>query len=230
MRVLLVEDETVLAETLAAGLRADGCVVVVVGNGIDGLHRGMTAEYDAIVLDIMLPDLSGYAVLRQLRAAKVWTPVLMLTAKDGEYDEADALDLGADDYLTKPFSYVVLLAHLRAVVRRGAPERPTALTAGDLVLDPATRRCRRGATDIDLTPREFAVLEYLMRRRDDVVSKTDIMTNVWDTYYDGDPNIVEVYIGYLRRKIDTPFGRRSIDTVRGAGYRLRDDTTRPART
>ena len=229
MRVLLVEDETVLAETLAAGLQADGCVVDVAGDGIDGLHQATSTGYDAIVLDIMLPGLSGYEVLRRLRAAKVWTPVLMLTAKDGEYDEADALDMGADDYLTKPFSYVVLLAHLRAVVRRGAPERPAALTAGDLVLDPATRRCRRGTTDIDLTPREFAVLEYLMRRRDDVVSKTDIMTNVWDTYYDGDPNIVEVYVGYLRRKIDTPFGRRSIATVRGAGYRLRDDTTRPAR-
>jgi DNA-binding response OmpR family regulator len=162
-------------------------------------------------------------------AASVWTPVLMLTAKDGEYDEADALDLGADDYLTKPFSYVVLLAHLRAVIRRGSPERPAALTAGDLLLDPATRRCRRGVTDIELTPREFAVLEYLMRRRDEVVSKTDIMAHVWDSFYDGDPNIVEVYVGYLRRKIDAPFGRRSIDTVRGAGYRLRDDTARPAR-
>ncbi len=230
MRVLLVEDETVLAETLASGLRADGCVVDLAGNGPDGLHQGRTTGYDVIVLDIMLPGLSGYEVLRQLRSAKVWTPVLMLTAKDGEYDEADALDLGADDYLTKPFSYVVLLAHLRAVARRGAPERPTALIVGDLVLDPATRRCRRAATDIVLTPREFAVLHCLMRRREEVVSKSDIMAQVWDTHYDGDPNIVEVYIGYLRRKIDTPFGRRSIDTVRGAGYRLRDDTTRPART
>jgi DNA-binding response OmpR family regulator len=154
----------------------------------------------------------------------------MLTAKDGEFDEADALDLGADDYVTKPFSYVVLLARLRAVIRRGAPERPVALTVGDLVLDPAVRTCRRGDTGIELTPREFAVLEYLMRRRDEVVSKADIMANVWDEFYDGDPNIVEVYVGYLRRKIDTPFGRRSIDTVRGVGYRLRDDRARAART
>jgi DNA-binding response OmpR family regulator len=230
MRVLLVEDETVLAETLAAGLRADGFTVDVAGDGTDGLARAQTIGYDAIVLDIMLPGPSGYEVVRRLRGAGVWTPVLMLTAKDGEYDEADALDLGADDYLTKPFSYVVLLAHLRAVIRRGAPERPVPLTAGDLVLDPATRTCRRGASGIDLTPREFAVLEYLMRRRDEVVSKTEIMANVWDTFYDGDPNVVEVYVGYLRRKIDAPFGRRSIDTVRGAGYRLRDDAARTART
>ncbi|TPG26146.1 response regulator transcription factor [Mycolicibacterium hodleri] len=229
MRVLLVEDESVLAQTLASGLQADGFAVDVAADGVDGLHQARTIDYDAIVCDIMLPGISGYEVVRQLRAAKVWTPVLMLTAKDGEYDEADALDLGADDYLTKPFSYVVLLAHLRAVIRRGSPERPVALTAGDLLLDPATRTCRRGAIDVELTPREFAVLEYLMRRRDEVVSKTDIMAHVWDSFYDGDPNIVEVYVGYLRRKIDVPFGRRSIDTVRGAGYRLRDDTPRPAR-
>jgi two-component system OmpR family response regulator len=229
MRVLLVEDETSLAETLAAGLRADGFAVDVAGDGVDGLARAQTTGYDAIVLDIMLPGASGYEVVRRLRGAGVWIPVLMLTAKDGEYDEVDALDLGADDYLTKPFSYAVLLAHLRAVIRRGAPERPVALTAGDLVLDPATRTCRRGTTGIELTPREFAVLEYLMRRCDQVVSKAEIMANVWDTFYDGDPNVVEVYVGYLRRKIDAPFGRRSIDTVRGAGYRLRDDTARPAR-
>jgi DNA-binding response OmpR family regulator len=230
MRVLLVEDEASLADTVAVGLRADGFAVDVDGDGVDALARVQATQYDAIVLDIMLPGPSGYEVLRRLRAAGVWTPVLMLTAKDGEYDEADALDLGADDYITKPFSYVVLLAHLRAVIRRGAPERPVPLTVGDLVLDTAARSCRRGATVIDLTPREFAVLEYLMRRRDQVVSKTEIMSNVWDTFYDGDPNVVEVYIGYLRRKIDTPFGRHSITTVRGAGYRLRDDTVRTART
>jgi DNA-binding response OmpR family regulator len=178
----------------------------------------------------MLPGPSGYEVVRRLRGAGVWTPVLMLTAKDGEYDEADALDLGADDYLTKPFSYVVLLAHLRAVIRRGAPERPVPLTAGDLVVDPAAHDCRRGATPIELTPREFSVLEYLMRRRDQVVSKTDIMANVWDSFYDGDPNVVEVYVGYLRRKVDAPFGRHSIETVRGAGYRIRDDAARITRT
>jgi DNA-binding response OmpR family regulator len=230
MRVLLVEDECALADTLAAGLRADGFNVDVAGNGVDALARVQTTGYDAIVLDIMLPGPSGYEVVRRLRGAGVWTPVLMLTAKDGEYDEADALDLGADDYLTKPFSYVVLLAHLRAVIRRGAPERPVPLTAGDLVLDPAAHDCRRGATPIELTPREFSVLEYLMRRRDQVVSKTDIMANVWDSFYDGDPNVVEVYVGYLRRKIDAPFGRRSIETVRGAGYRLRDDAARATRT
>jgi DNA-binding response OmpR family regulator len=230
MRVLLVEDETSLAETLAAGLRADGFAVDVAGDGVDGLARAQTTGYDAIVLDIMLPGASGYEVVRRLRGAGVWIPVLMLTAKDGEYDEVDALDLGADDYLTKPFSYVVLLAHLRAVIRRGAPERPVALIAGDLVLDPASRTCRRAATGIELTPREFAVLEYLMRRCDQVVSKAEIMANVWDTFYDGDPNVVEVYVGYLRRKIDAPFGRRSIDTVRGAGYRLRDDVARPVRS
>jgi DNA-binding response OmpR family regulator len=229
MRVLLVEDEKTLAETLAAGLRADGFAVDVAGDGVDALARVQTTDYNAIVLDIMLPGISGYEVVRKLRGAGVWIPVLMLTAKDGEYDEADALDLGADDYLTKPFSYVVLLAHLRAVIRRGAPERPVALTAGDLILDPGARTCRRAATTIDLTPREFSVLECLMRRRDQVVSKTEIMANVWDAFYDGDPNVVEVYVGYLRRKIDVPFGRRSIETVRGAGYRLRDDAARPVR-
>jgi DNA-binding response OmpR family regulator len=226
MRVLLIEDETTLADTLAAGLRADGFAVDVANDGVDGLAKVHSIGYDAIVLDIMLPGLSGYEVVRRLRAAGVWTPVLMLTAKDGEYDEADALDLGADDYITKPFSYVVLLAHLRAVIRRGAPERPVPLTVGDLVLDPVSRTCRRGAAGIELTPREFAVLEYLMRHPEQVVSKTEIMANVWDTFYDGDPNVVEVYVGYLRRKIDTPFSRRSIDTVRRAGYRLRDDTPR----
>ena len=230
MRVLLVEDEEALAETLAAGLRADGFAVDIARDGLQALTQIRSIEYDAMVLDIMLPGPSGYEVVRRLRSEAVWVPVLMLTAKDGEYDEADALDLGADDYLTKPFSYVVLLAHLRAVIRRGAPERPAQLVAGDLILDPGARTCHRGATEIDLTPREFAVLEYLMRNRDQVVSKTNIMANVWDTVYDGDPNVVEVYVGYLRRKIDAPFGRNSIETVRGAGYRLRDDVARRVRT
>src|ERR1700738_5135081 len=230
MRGLLVEDEPAVPETLAAGLGADGFAVDVAGDGVDGLARAQATGYDTIVLDIMLPGASGYEVVRRLRGAGVWIPVLMLTAKDGEYDEADALDLGADDYLTKPFSYVVLLAHLRAVIRRGAPERAAQLVAGDLILDPGARTCRRAAAEIDLTPREFAVLEYLMRHRDQVVSKTNIMANVWDTFYDGDPNVVEVYVGYLRRKIDAPFGRHSIETVRGAGYRLRDDMPRPVRT
>jgi len=162
-------------------------------------------------------------MLRRLRAEEVWTPVLMLTAKDGEHDIADALDLGADDYLVKPFSFVVLLARLRAVMRRGAPERPAKLVAGDLLIDPATRRCTRGETAVPLTSREYAVLEYLMRRADEVVSKTELLQHVWDEFYDGDPNIVEVYVGYLRRKVDAPFGKQSIETVRGAGYRLRLD-------
>jgi len=203
MRVLLVENRNTLAETLAAGLRADGFAVDVAGDGVGALERVQARGYEAIVLDIMLPGPSGYEVVRRLRGAGVWTPVLMLTAEDGEYDEADALDLGADDYLTKPFSYVVVLAHLRAVIRRGAPERPVPLSAGDLVLDPATRTGRRAATTIDLTPREFSVLEFLMRRRDQVVSKTEIMANVWDASTTVTP-MVEVYVGYLRRKIDAP--------------------------
>ncbi|MGH3631423.1 MAG: response regulator transcription factor [Sciscionella sp.] len=217
----MVEDDNRLAEAIGAGLRADGFAVDIAADGEAGLHRARVSEPDAVVLDIMLPKLSGYEVVRRLRAEQVWVPVLMLTAKDGEYDEADALDLGADDYLSKPFSYVVLLAHLRALIRRGGPARPVVLTAGDLTLDPARRRCTRDDTPVTLTPREFAVLEYLMQHRDQVVSKNDILSGVWDAFYDGDPNIVEVYIGYLRRKIDAPFARQSIQTVRGAGYRIR---------
>jgi two-component system OmpR family response regulator len=168
----------------------------------------------------MLPGLNGYEVCRRMRAARIWTPVLMLTAKDGEHDQADALDLGADDYLTKPFSFLVLVARLRALVRRGAPVRPTVLTAGDLTLDPATRTVRRAGKEVSLTPREFGLLQFLMRHRGDVVSKSEILESVWDANYDGDDNVVEVYVGYLRRKIDQPFGRRAIETVRGAGYRL----------
>ena len=168
----------------------------------------------------MLPGLNGYRICQEMRKASVWTPVLMLTAKDGEYDEADAFDIGADDYLTKPFSYVVLVARLRALVRRGAPERPAVLTAGDLTLDPSAHRATRGEVALLLTPREFALLQFLLRHRDEVVSKTQILETVWDAHYEGDDNIVEVYIGYLRKKIDAPFGRRSIDTVRGVGYRL----------
>ncbi|MER6526875.1 response regulator transcription factor [Streptomyces sp. NPDC001508] len=221
MRMLIIEDEHALAEAIADGLAAEGFVAHVAPDGADGLWRALHEPYDVIMLDIMLPSLSGYEVLKRLRAARVWTPVLMLTAKDGEYDEADALDLGADDYLSKPFSYVVLVAHLRALLRRGAPARPAVLTADDLTLDPARRRCRRGHHDIDLTAREFTLLEYLLRHPDEVISKTDILSHVWDEHFDGDTNIVEVYVGYLRRKIDTPFDRRTIETVRGAGYRLR---------
>lgn len=181
-------------------------------------------DFDVVVLDIMMPALSGYEVVRRMRRGGVWTPVLMLTAKDGEYDEADAFDLGADDYLVKPFSFVVLEARLRALVRRGAPERPSSYIAGDLVVDPAAREVRRGDTRIPVTAREYAVLEFLVRNRHQVVSKAQILRAVWDAAYEGDDNIVEVYVGYLRRKIDAPFGARAIETVRGQGYRLVDST------
>jgi two-component system OmpR family response regulator len=220
VRVLLVEDEVRLAENVRRGLNAEGFVVDVVHNGDDGLFNAEVNDYDVVVLDIMLPGLNGYEICRRMRAARVWTPVLMLTAKDGEYDQADALDLGADDYLTKPFSFIVLVARLRALIRRGAPIRPAVLEAGDLTLDPASRTVRRAGDELSLTPREFGVLQFLMRHRGDVVSKTDILESVWDANYEGDDNVVEVYVGYLRRKIDQPYGRHAIETVRGAGYRL----------
>lgn len=220
MRVLLVEDEPRLAATVARGLRAEGFVVVVADNGVDGLQEATENGFDVVVLDIMLPALSGYEVLRRMRSHDVWTPVLMLTAKDGEYDETDAFDLGADDYLTKPFSFRVLVARLRALVRRGAPARPVVLKAGALSLDPARHTVQRGATPIALTPREYGVLEFLMRNKDVVVTKAEILQNVWDAHHHGPDNVVEVYVGYLRRKIDAPFGTNTIETVRGVGYRL----------
>ncbi|MGW5647933.1 response regulator transcription factor [Saccharopolyspora sp. NPDC003752] len=223
MRVLVVEDEPRLAETIRRGLVADGFVVDLVSDGLAAVSRASEGGYDVVMLDIMLPGLNGYRVLEELRRANVWTPVLMLTAKDGEYDQADAFDLGADDYLTKPFSFVVLLARLRALVRRGAPERPVTLTAGDLSLDPGRRVVRRAGSDLRLTPREFSLLEYLMRHCGEVVSKAEILRDVWDPHYDGDDNVVEVYIRYLRNKIDKPFGRDSIETIRGVGYRLLAD-------
>jgi two-component system, OmpR family, response regulator len=220
MRILIVEDEARLAATLRKGLRAEGFVVVDVASGVDGLWQATENEFDVIVLDIMLPGLSGYEVPRQLRAREVSTPVLMLTAKDGEYDQTDAFDLGADDYLTKPFSFIVLVARLRALVRRGAPQRPVVLTAGSLSLDPARRVVERDSTTISLTPREYGVLEYLMRRKDTVVTKSEMLQNVWDAHYAGPDNVVEVYVGYVRRKIDSPFGTNTVETVRGVGYRL----------
>ncbi|MBC7633446.1 response regulator transcription factor [Aeromicrobium sp.] len=223
MRVLLVEDEVRLAETIRRGLVAEGFVVDFAHDGITGLEEALTSSYDVIVLDIMLPRLNGYDVCRRLRSANNWTPILMLTAKDGEYDQVDAFDLGADDYLTKPFSFVVLVARLRALVRRGAPERPARLQVGDLSLDPSTRVVERAGVEVSLTPREFGLLHFLMRHRGDVVSKNEILQSVWDLNYDGDDNVVEVYVGYLRRKIDQPFGRKAITTVRGAGYRLEGD-------
>lgn len=220
MRVLVVEDEVRLAEAVARGLGAEGFTVEVVHDGTEGLWRARERDYAAIVLDILLPGTNGYEVCRTLRAEGVWTPILMLTAKDGEYDEAEALDTGADDFLAKPFSWVVLVARLRALVRRGGSPRPPALTVGDLVLDPAERACRRGEAEIALTAREFDLLEALMRRPTEVRPKLDLLDVVWGHDFLGDPNVVEVYVGYLRRKIDEPFGRRSLQTVRGAGYRL----------
>ncbi|MBB6352054.1 response regulator transcription factor [Nonomuraea muscovyensis] len=222
MRVLVVEDERRMAAALQRGLQAEGFAVDLAHDGEQGLHRARQGDYDVVVLDIMLPRLSGYNVCKQLRAEDNWVPILMLSAKDGEYDMADGLDLGADDYLTKPFSYVVLVARLRALLRRDAGRRPAVLTAGDLSLDPARRKVQRGDSAVELTPREFALLEYLLRRRDEVVSKAEILEHVWDTF-DTDPNVVEVYVGYLRRKIDAPFGRNALQTVRGAGYRLAGD-------
>ena len=220
MKVLVVEDEQLLSSTLAVGLRAEGCVVVEADNGVDGLWQACENEFDVVVLDIMLPGLSGYEVLRRMRSRDVWTPVLMLTAKDGEYDQADAFDLGADDYLTKPFSFIVLVARLRALMRRAAPHRAPVLKAGSLSLDPSRRVVQRGKTTIALTPREYGLLEFLMRNKDKVVTKTEILQNVWDAHYEGADNVVEVYIGYVRRKIDIPFGTSTIETVRGVGYRL----------
>jgi DNA-binding response OmpR family regulator len=223
MRVLVVEDERRLAAAVRVGLQAEGFAVDLAHDGEDGLHLAREGGYDAVVLDIMLPRLSGYKVCERLRAEDNWVPILILSAKDGEYDQADGLDLGADDYLTKPFSYVVLAARLRALLRRGAAPRPAVLRAGDLSLDPASRQVRRGDTGIELTPREFALLEYLIRRAGQVVPKAEILEHVWDAYDAAELNVVEVYAGYLRRKIDAPFGRGALQTVRGAGYRLAAD-------
>ncbi|GLL02537.1 DNA-binding response regulator [Dactylosporangium matsuzakiense] len=206
-----------MANALQRGLQAEGFAVDVAGDGPNGLEMARHGGYDAVILDIMLPGLSGYRVVQTLRAEKNWVPVLMLSAKDGEYDQADGLDCGADDYLTKPFSYVVLVARLRALLRRGAPERPSVLTVGELSLDPARRRVMSAGEEIVLTAREYALLEYLMRRPGQVVSKTELLDHVWDASIDTAPNAVEVYVGYLRRKL----GRDLLETVRGAGYRLR---------
>src|SRR5689334_15815642 len=223
VRVLVVEDERALADALARGLEAEGFDVDVAYDGLDGLWRAREGEYGAIVLDILLPGMNGYRVCQSLREEGVWTPILVLTAKDGEYDEAEALDTGADDFLSKPFSFVVLVARLRALARRSGRPRPPLLTAGSLTLDVATRTCARGEQGIALTQREFALLEALLRHDGAVVSKQQLLDDVWGTDFVGDPNIVEVYAGYLRRKIDEPFGARTLLTVRGAGYRVVPD-------
>lgn len=220
MRVLVVDDEERLAAALRRGLEAEGIAVDVAHNGTDGLWLARENDYDVLVLDIMMPGMSGYTLCRTLRDDGDWTPILMLTAKDGDWDQIEALDTGADDFLTKPYAFQVLLARLRSLVRRGARDRPVVLEAGDLRVDPAARKVWRGDTEVPLTSREFAVLEYLARRRGDVVSKSDVLGNVWDDDFDGDPNIVEVYIRHLRNKVDRPFGKAAIETLRGAGYRL----------
>lgn len=220
MRVLVVEDEVNLANAVADGLRAEGYDVDVSHDGEDGLWRAREGQFDAILLDIMLPGMNGYRICDTLRQEGIWTPILMLTAKDGEYDEAEGLDTGADDYLTKPYSLVVLLARLRALVRRGNKVRPEKLIVGELELDPAAHECVRGNDPIQLTPREFALLEALASRPNEVVTKQELIDRVWGLDYFGPPNIVEVYVGYLRKKVDHPFGTQSIQTVRGVGYRV----------
>ena len=223
MRVLVVDDEVRLADGVRRALEAEGFAVDVAHNGVDGLWRARETRYDVIILDLMMPGMSGWKVCEALRADENWTPVLMLTAKDGEWDQVEALESGADDYVTKPFSFAILVARLRALIRRSAVERPTVLEAGDLRLDPATRRVWREGEEVSLTAREFAVLQHLLRHRGQVLSKRDVIAGVWDDDFEGDPNIVEVYVGHLRRKLDRPFGRTAIETVRGAGYRLAAD-------
>jgi two-component system OmpR family response regulator len=216
VRLLVVEDELRLGAALKRGLTAEGMVVDLSTDGPGGLEAARHGGYDAMVLDVMLPGMSGYNVVRTLRTEANWVPVLMLSAKDGEYDQADGLDYGADDYLTKPFSFVVLLARLRALARRNLPARPAILTSGNISLDPATHEVAVAGTPAGLTPREYALLEYFLRHPGRVVSKIKLLDNVWDATEDTDPNAVEVYVGYLRRKV----GREVLRTVRGAGYRL----------
>ncbi len=223
MRVLVVDDDRRLVRALKRGLESEGFAVDVAYDGDEGLWHASEHSYDVLVLDVMLPRMSGLDLCARLRDAGDWAPILMLTARGGEHDEARALDTGADDFLAKPFSYVVLVARLRALLRRGRTERPVTLLVGDLSLDPAGHQVRRGATEVELTPRQFSLLEFFMRRPGDVHSKRDILEHVWDFAYEGDPNIVEVYVGQLRRRIDEPFGRASLQTVRRVGYRLDPD-------
>ena len=224
MRILVVEDETKMASLLKRGLEEEGYAVDVAANGTDGLWAGTENPYDAIVLDVMLPGIDGFEVCRQLRAKGRWAPVLMLTARDDVRDRVEGLDAGADDYLVKPFSVSELLARVRALVRRGAGERPAELSVGDLRLDPATRRVHRGSVEVDLTPKEFALLELFMRHPGEVLSRTRILEHVLDFAFGGDSNVVDVYVRYLREKVDRPFGRSSLETVRGSGYRLRAES------
>jgi DNA-binding response OmpR family regulator len=225
VKVLLVEDDKKIATAVKRGLEAEGFTVEVAFDGNDGLWLATESTYDLLVLDIMLPGRNGYRICADLRAAGNWTPILMLTAKDGDLDEAEGLDTGADDYLTKPFSFPVLVARVRALVRRTSGRNPAPVVLGDLRIDPGQRRVWRGAEERTLTAREFQVLEFLIRRAGQVLSKDEILAGVWNQDFDGDPNIVEVYIRRLRRTLDEPYGRHSIQTVRGAGYRLVDDAS-----
>jgi two-component system OmpR family response regulator len=224
MRVLIVEDEVKMAALLRRGLIGDGLAADVTIKGEDALWMAGSTEYDAIVLDVMLPDIDGFEVCKRLRDDGVWTPILMLTARDSVRDRVAGLDGGADDYLTKPFSYAELLARLRALVRRGPVDRPTELVSGDLRLDPATRQVWRGETEISLSAKEFALLETFMRRPGDVLSRFQLLEHAWSYDYENRSNVVDSYVRFLRQKIDKPFGTGSIETVRGAGYRLREDS------
>lgn len=221
MRVLVVEDEAKLAELLARGLREEGYAADVSGSGEDALWMAEAAAYDAIVLDVMLPGIDGFATCRRLRESGVWTPVLILTARDDVDDRITGLDTGADDYLVKPFAFAELLARLRALSRRAATERPAELTVDDLRLDPALHRAWRGETELDLSAKEFALLEVFMRRPGQALSRGQLLEGAWDMTFERRSNIVDVYVRYLREKIDRPFGRRSLETVRQVGYRLR---------
>ena len=223
MRILVVEDDKRVASAVHRGLQEHGYAVDVALTGTDGHWLATENTYDAMVLDSMLPGMSGEEICGALRERGDWTPVLILTARSGAAEEAAALDAGADDFLAKPFSYVVLLARLRALLRRGGPERPAVLTAGDLRLDPATHRTWRGEEELSLTPRQFSLLEFLLRRKGEVLAKSEILAHVWDFAFDGDPNIVEVYVRQLRTHIDEPFDRKSLQTVRLVGYRLDPD-------
>ena len=223
MKLLVVEDDAKMAAAVRRGLQAEGFTVDVAVDGVDGLWMATEGRYDLVLLDLMLPGRSGHEVCTELRKAGDWTPILVLTARDGDDDETTALDIGADDYLTKPFAFTVLVSRVRALLRRAASRRPTPVTAGDLRIEPATRRVWRGDCEIDLTARQFDVLAFLVRRAGQVLSKGDILDGVWEYGFDGDPNIVEVYVRRLRTRVDEPFGRHSIETIRGAGYRLNAD-------
>ena len=223
MRVLIVEDLVKMASLIQRGLRKEGMAADVAITGEDAVWMAEATEYDAIILDVMLPGIDGFEVCRRLRAEGVWSPILMLTARDAVRDRVAGLDVGADDYLTKPFSYAELLARLRALVRRGPVERPTQLEVGDLRLDPATRRVWRGETEIDLSPKEFSILETFMRRPGEVLSRYQLLEQAWDYDYENRSNVVDSYVRFLRKKVDRPFGVESLETVRGAGYRLRED-------